>query len=283
MSTRKLLPQDLTSFHEELSRATNPDALFAKVKSFYQNLTVNEQELERLEYAVNLLETQNGYEQHKEGFRNEHQQLKNIRQTIDDRILIVEQKLYLGIPDDLVEMERLISEQEAIVSDQEKLNDAELTLLDKMSQADISYGKKLAAIDQSQLNRDTPLQAKLEKQLEKVAEAEKTSIFRSKIISIVSVFIVPIILDYIVSRFGLNGTTNQLIFAHYVFLLSLIAFHVFFADEIRLKISLDFAKKHSKVFAGEISTALSELEKAKKRLETKHHITTDEVNSVLQK
>lgn len=279
MPILSLSPKDLPTYQKQLSQLANTEDNFAIIKELRQRLTVNEAELKKLEFAINLLQIQGNHDLQKDALKKEHQKLKDIRQTIDDRILIVEQKLYLGIPDDLDEMEQLIVEQEAIVADQEKLNEDELSLLDKMSQIDVAFGKQLAEIDQSRSNREIPLKAKLERELSEVETAQKQTELRSKLLSFLPIFLIPILLDFIAFKIGINGA-SPLIFAHYIFLISLISIQVFFADQIRVKIADHLAVKRCELFFKQISDSFNELEKAKRLLETKHSIKAEDVLSL---
>jgi len=276
MPTLSLSPKDLQTYQRQLTQLASTEDSFAMIKELHQRLSINEAELEKVEFAVNLMQIQGSHELQKEAIKKQHQQLKDIRQTIDDRILIVEQKLYLGIPEDLQEMEQLITEQEAIVADQEKLNEDELSLLEKMSQIDVAFGKQLAEIDQSRLNREVPLKAKLERQLSDVAQAAKQTELRSKLLSFIPIFLIPILLDFIAYKIGINGL-KPLIFSHYIFLISLIAIQVFYADAIRIKIANHLAKKQCELFFKQISDSLNEIEKAKRQIEAKHSIRAEDI------
>lgn len=279
MPILSLLPKDLSNYDKQLVQLSSTKDKFELIREIYKRVSVNETELEKLEFAVNLLQVQGNYDLQKEALRKQHQQLKDIRQTIDDRILVVEQKLYLGIPEDLDEMERLITEQEAIVADQEKLNDDELSLLESMSQIDVAFGKQLAEIDQLRSNRDLPLKAKLEGQLLQVEETEKKIQFQSKLYSFLPILIIPIILDYLAYRLGLNGT-KQIIFSHYIFLVSFLGIQIFFADTIIQKIGNYLANKQADLFLKQISDEVNQLDKAKMQIETKHGIKAEDVISL---
>ncbi|MCX2475917.1 hypothetical protein OQZ33_16410 [Pedobacter sp. MC2016-05] len=276
MPILSLSPKDLSNYDKQLVQLSSTKDKFELIREIYKRVSVNETELEKLEFAVNLLQVQSNYDLQKEALRKQHQKLKDIRQTIDDRILVVEQKLYLGIPEDLDEMERLITEQEAIVADQEKLNDDELSLLESMSQIDVAFGKQLAEIDQSRSNRDLPLKAKLERQLLQVEETEKKIQLQSKLYSFLPILIIPIILDYLAYRLGLNGT-KQIIFSHYIFLVSFLGIQIFFADTIIQKIGNYLANKQADVFLKQISDEVNQLDKAKRQIENKHGIKAEDV------
>lgn len=272
MSVSSLSSQNFSQYQEALSTSTSAKKSFTSIIDLYQRLAINEQELEVLQFDSLSTEIQAQYDLQKESFRSEHQVLKGVRKAIDERILIVEQKLYLGLPDDLAEMDRLIAEQEAIVADQEELNENELALLEKMSQSDISYGKKLAALDQSKSNRELPLKSKIDRQLSQVALAQKQNTFRTNILSIVVILLIPIILDYIAYLLGLNGKTDtRLIFSHYVFLIAFIVIEFFFAEKIKNIVSTFLAKKQCESFLSEISASLDNIEKAKRKLNVNRH------------
>ncbi|WP_231426169.1 hypothetical protein [Pedobacter sp. Leaf250] len=268
--------KDLPNYSKQLLQLSSTKEKFDTVREIYQRISVNEAELEKLEFAVSLLQVQGNYDLQKDSVKKQHQKLKDIRQTIDDRILIVEQKLYLGIPEDLDEMERLIVEQEAIVADQEKLNDDELSLLESMSQIDVAFGKQLAEIDQSRSNRDVPLKAKLERYILTVEETEKRVLLQSKLFSFIPLLVIPIILDFLAYKMGINGA-KPIIFSHYIFLISLVGIQIFFADTIIQKTSSFLADKQIALFIKQISDDLNNLEKSKRQIETKNNIKTEDL------
>lgn len=267
MSVRSLSANHISQYQETLSALPDAKERFSLITELYKGLSVNEEELEAMQFEVALKGIQEQYDLQKESFRKDHQVLKSVRKAIDERILVVEQKLYLGLPDDLAEMDRLIAEQEAIVADQEQLNENELALLEKISQSDISYGKKLAAFDQSKSNRELPLKTKLERQLMQVVQAEKKTAFRTSIFSVLIILMVPVILDYFAYLLGLNGKTDtRIIFSHYVFLLSLIVLEFFYAQRIKSLVAAFLAKKQCEAFLTEISDSLESIEKSKRKL-----------------
>jgi len=276
MPNHSISPQDLQNFDKQVLKLPHMEDRFAAIKAFYQHLLVNEEELEKLEYAVGLLQLQGNYDLQKDALKKEHQHLKDIRQTIDDRILMVEQKLYLGIPDDLEEMDRLIAEQESIVADQEKLNEDEVSLLNRISQIDVTFGKQLASIEQSRNGRKMPLKSKLDTHLAEIDKAEKDTQVQSKFLSFIPILIIPILLDFIAYKLKINGTT-PVIFSHYVFLLSLIGIQIFYGDAIKVKIASHLAQKHTDVFIRQITDSFNEIERSKKQLETKYSIKAEDL------
>jgi len=276
MPNHSISPQDLQNFDKQVLKLPHMEDRFAAIKAFYQRLLVNEEELEKLEYAVGLLQLQGNYDLQKDALKKEHQHLKDIRQTIDDRILMVEQKLYLGIPDDLEEMDRLIAEQESIVADQEKLNEDEVSLLNRISQIDVTFGKQLASIEQSRNGRKMPLKSKLDTHLAEIDKAEKDTQVQSKFLSFIPILIIPILLDFIAYKLKINGTT-PVIFSHYVFLLSLIGIQIFYGDAIKVKIASHLAQKHTDVFIRQITDSFNEIERSKKQLETKYSIKAEDL------
>jgi len=276
MPNHSISPQDLQNFDKQVLKLPHMEDRFAAIKAFYQHLLVNEEELEKLEYAVGLLQLQGNYDLQKDALKKEHQHLKDIRQTIDDRILMVEQKLYLGIPDDLEEMDRLIAEQESIVADQEKLNEDEVSLLNRISQIDVTFGKQLASIEQSRNGRKMPFKSKLDTHLAEIDKAEKDTQVQSKFLSFIPILIIPILLDFIAYKLKINGTT-PVIFSHYVFLLSLIGIQIFYGDAIKVKIASHLAQKHTDVFIRQITDSFNEIERSKKQLETKYSIKAEDL------
>ena len=278
MPIQPLSVKDLPKYQQQLAETNTAEDSFAVIIDLFGRLAINEAQLEKLNFAITLLEAEREYDNQKKVFITEHQNLKEAYKLIDNRILAVEQKLYLGIPDDLKEMDKLILEQETIVADQERLNQDEKILLEKMSQVDIKYGKQLAGLDQSRTNRELPLNAKLERQILGIKDAIKNTSAKSRLVSISAVLLLSIVLDGLSFSLGLNEKiATGLIFSHYIFLISLIALLFFFADSLKHKLSLANAKKQCLTFFDQISGSLVEIEGKRKKMEINYQINIQDI------
>lgn len=78
MPILSLSPKDLQTYQKQLSQLANTEDSFAVIKELHQRLTVNEAELKKLEFAVNLLQIQGNHDLQKDALKKEHQKLKDI-------------------------------------------------------------------------------------------------------------------------------------------------------------------------------------------------------------
>ncbi|RZL38114.1 MAG: hypothetical protein EOO96_03590, partial [Pedobacter sp.] len=169
MSENPLTELDLQSFSHSLSKKDrSADEQFDILKSMYSRFAINEENLIRLEYALDLKRTEDDYFEQRKICEERLNELKTQYKQIENRITAAEQKLTRGIPDDLELMDKLIAEQESIVSEQEKLNIAETALIKEFSTIDITYGKALEKLDQILNNRISPLLNKFKVYLESI-------------------------------------------------------------------------------------------------------------------
>lgn len=241
MPIPSLSETDLEAYRNDLS---NPEkstgALFITLAGLYHRFANNEQLLASFEYASELQSLENSYASKKDHYNKEITELKRQFKQLDNRIVAAEQKLRHGIPDDLMVMDKIIAEQESIVEDQEKLNNAESSIIEQVRKIDIAHGKDLQKLEQQQNNRNTPLNSKLSALNEQIKQAEKRITLKAGAISIVAIIGIPLIIDIIFVTLGLpplSKNTNNLIFTHYIFLITLILVELFLAEKIRSRIS----------------------------------------------
>ena len=241
MPIPSLSETDLEAYRNDLS---NPEkstgALFITLAGLYHRFANNEQLLASFEYASELQSLENSYASKKDHYNKEITELKRQFKQLDNRIVAAEQKLRHGIPDDLMVMDKIIAEQESIVEDQEKLNNAESSIVEQVRIIDIAHGKDLQKLEQQQNNRNTPLNSKFSAFNEQIKQAEKRITLKASAISIIAIIGIPLIADMGLVSLGLpalSKNTNNLIFTHYIFLITLILVELFLAEKIRSRIS----------------------------------------------
>ncbi|MDN3588578.1 hypothetical protein QWY86_17990 [Pedobacter aquatilis] len=278
MQLTPLSEKDLALFERLISDRKNTISfLFAQLIELYDRQELNHIALKKFESLAEIIRIKKDYDLKKAHWDNELLELKKQYRQLDNRIIAAEQKMARGIPDDLLIMEKLITEQEAIVSDQEKLNQAESELISHVREIDIEYGKQQEKIKQ----RSTIYKPLADEDLsarEKIKKAEKKIVYATKIVSIISILFIPIVLDYLTR--GLTSTirTSHSIFAiHYIFIISLILTEVFFGDKIRQFISNFFASKYLKNDFDELKRLFEENTKSVNKLENLYKIKFDDV------
>jgi len=241
MPIPSLSEKDLEAYRNDLS---NPEKstgeLFIKLNGLYQRFASNEQLLADFEYVSALNSLESSYALKKEHFNKEIVELKRQFKQLDNRIVAAEQKLRHGIPEDLLVMDKIIAEQESIVEDQEKLNNAETHIVEQVRKIDIEHGKALQKLEQQQNNRETPFKSKFSAFHEQIKIAEKGITLKVGGFSLLAIIGIPLIIDLFFGMIGLptfSKSANNIIFNHYLFLISLILVELFLADKIRNKIS----------------------------------------------
>lgn len=211
---------------------------FTALGKLYEHYANHAKDLSLLIYSTAITKAELEYGELKGACRNEHQQLKQLQNELDNSSLMVEQQLYLGLPDDLKEMEKIINAQEAILAEQQRINLLEEQLLERMRLIDIDHGKKLAAIEQATVDRIPPIHTEKQALDDRLAEEAKKITLQTKVLSILPILLIPIILDIIAQRIGIqNSSSPQLIFSHYIFLISLILMEIFASSYIKDKIA----------------------------------------------
>jgi len=280
MPIPSLSETDLEAYRNDLS---NPEkstgTLFITLTGLYQRFAGNEQLLANFEYASELHSLENNYASKKEYYNKEIAELKRQFKQLDNRIIAAEQKLRHGIPDDLMVMDKIIAEQESIVEDQEKLNNAESSIVEQVRIIDIAYGKDLQKLEQQQSNRNTPLSSKFSAFNEQIKQAEKRITLKASAISIIAIIGIPLIIDMSLVSLGLpalSKNTNNLIFTHYTFLITLILVELFLAEKIRSRISRMLSISYLKDSLGTLQNLLLDNKKQISKVESNHNISISE-------
>lgn len=280
MPIPSLSETDLEAYRNDLS---NPEkstgALFITLTGLYQRFAGNEQLLANFEYASELQSLENSYASKKEHYNKEIAELKRQFKQLDNRIIAAEQKLRHGIPDDLMVMDKIIAEQESIVEDQEKLNNAESSIVEQVRIIDIAHGKDLQKLEQQQSNRNTPLNNKFSAFNEQIKQAEKSITLKASAISVIAIIGIPLIIDICMVSLGLpalSKNTNNLIFTHYIFLITLILVELFLAEKIRSRISRMLSISYLKGSLDTLQNLLLDNKKQISKVESDHNISISE-------
>lgn len=280
MPIPSLSETDLEAYRNDLSKPEkSTGALFITLTGLYQRFAGNEQLLANFEYASELHSLENSYASKKEHYNKEIVELKRQFKQLDNRIIAAEQKLRHGIPDDLMVMDKIIAEQESIVEDQEKLNNAESSIIEQVRIIDIAHGKDLQKLEQQQNNRNTPLNSKFSAFNEQIKQAEKRITLKASAISIIAIIGIPLIIDMSLVSLGLpalSKNTNNLIFTHYIFLITLILVELFLAEKIRSRISRMLSISYLKDSLGTLQNLLLDNKKQISKVESDHNISISE-------
>ncbi|WP_316824065.1 hypothetical protein [Pedobacter miscanthi] len=276
MPIPSLSEKDLEAYRSDLS---NPEKstgeLFIKLNGLYQRFAGNEQLLADFEYVSALNSLENTYSSKKEHFNKEIIELKRQFKQLDNRIVAAEQKLRHGIPEDLMVMDKIIAEQESIVEDQEKLNKAESTIVEQVRKIDIEHGKDLQKLEQQQNNREIPFKSKFSTFNDQLNNAEKQIKFKVTAFSLIAIIGIPLVVDLFFTMVGVPTfakNTNNIIFNHYLFIISLILVELFMADKIRNKISRMLSISYLKDSLNTLDNLFTENERQIAKVESEHHI-----------
>ncbi|WP_316739399.1 hypothetical protein [Pedobacter aquatilis] len=274
-----LSEKDIIGFQRFLSDKKNSISfLFAQLIELYSKLEINESALKRFENKAEIIRIKKDYDLKKAHWDAELLELKKQYRQLDNRIIAAEQKMARGIPDDLLIMEKLIAEQESIVSDQEKLNQAETELINHVREIDIEYGKQQEKINQRSTIAKPNADDKSSSNFIKLKSAEQKIVYATKIASVIAILIIPIILDFLTRGLTSTSRASHSIFAiHYIFIISLILTEVFLGDKIRQFISNSFASRYLKNDFDELKRLFDENNKRVNKLENLYKIKLDEV------
>ncbi|TBO42968.1 hypothetical protein [Pedobacter kyonggii] len=280
MPIPSLSETDLEAYRKDLSNpGKSTGTLFITLTGLYQRFAGNEQLLANFEYASELHSLESSYASKKEHYNKEIAELKRQFKQLDNRIIAAEQKLRHGIPDDLMVMDKIIAEQESIVEDQEKLNNAESSIVEQVRIIDIAHGKDLQKLEQQQSNRNTPLNSKFSAFNEQIKQAEKRITLKASAISIIAIIGIPLIIDMGLVSLGLpalSKNTNNLIFTHYIFLIILILVELFLAEKIRSRISRMLSISYLKDSLATLQNLLLDNKKQISKVESDHNISISE-------
>jgi len=276
MPIPSLSEKNLEAYRNDLSDPEKSTGeLFVKLNGLYQRFAGNEQLLADFEYVSALSSLENTYASKKEHFNKEITELKRQFKQLDNRIVAAEQKLRHGIPEDLLVMDKIIAEQESIVEDQEKLNNAETQIVEQVRKIDIEHGKALQKLEQQQHNRAIPFKSKFSAFSEQLKKAEKEIALKVTGFSFIAIIGIPLIIDLFFGVLGLPTfakRTNNIIFNHYLFLISLIVVELFLADKIKNRISRMLSISYLKDSLNTLSNLLTENERQVAKVESEHHI-----------
>jgi len=271
----------LTSFRKNfLQKASSSRMRFTALMTVHEKFADHAKDLSILKYGTSIMVADENYQHLKLNCKAEHHQLKQQQKKLDERTLVIEQQLYLGLPDDLKEMEKVITAQEDILEDQQRINQLEEQLLEKMRIIDIDHGKTLAAIEQAAADRTISIRSAQEEFELKLAQEEKKINIKAKLFSLIPILIIPIGLDFLTYQ---TNTSNHFIFSHYVFLISLILLEVFAADWIKERISGQLSLISCKTIATELEFNWTEQQEQLKKLENKYNTTIAIVKEAIGK
>jgi len=278
MQLTPLSEKDITLFERLITdRKNSISFLFAELIELYNKQELNNIALKQFESQAEIIRIKKDYELKKAHWDGELLELKKQYRQLDNRIIAAEQKMARGIPDDLLVMEKLIAEQEAIVSDQEKLNQAESELISHVREIDIEYGKQQEKINQRSTISKPQVDEALSAQV-KIKTAEKKIVYATKIVSILSILLIPILLDFLTP--GLSSSakaSHSLLSSHYVFIISIILTEVFLGEKIRQFISTFFASRYLQKDFAQLKTAFNDTNSKIVRLENLHKIKFEDV------
>lgn len=280
MPIPSLSETDLEAYRNDLSNPEkSTDELFNKLNGLYQRFANNEQLLADFVYISALSSLESSYASKKEHFNKEIAELKTQFKQLDNRIIAAEQKLRHGIPEDLLVMDKIIAEQESIVEDQEKLNNAETHIVEQVRKIDIEHGKALQKLEQQQNNREIPFKGKFPAISEQIKDAEKAISLKVRGLSLLAIIGIPLIIDLFFGIIGFptfSKSSNNIIFNHYIFLISLILIELFLADKIRNRISQMLSISYLKESLNTLSNLLTENNRQLAKVESEHHISFSE-------
>jgi len=280
MPIPSLSETDLEAYRTDLSNSEKSTGeLFITLNALYQRFAGNEQLLANFEYASALNSLEDSYASKKEHYTKEITELKRQFKQLDNRIIAAEQKLRHGIPEDLMVMDKIIAEQESIVEDQEKLNNAESFIVEQVRKIDIEHGKDLQKLEQQQNNRSSPFESKFSAFNEQVKLAEKRITLKAGALSLIAIIGIPLVIDAIFGLIGLPAlgkNPHNLVLTHYMFLISLILVELFLADKIKSRISRMFSISYLKDSLSTLQNLLSENKKQIFKVESDHNISLSE-------
>jgi len=220
---------------------------FKNLKALYSSFLLNEKQLYEFEYQIELERTRQDYLDEKQQSKSEADDLRLQFKQLDNRIIAAEQKLIRGLPDDLELMEKLIAEQESIVADQQKLNDADKELTGRITSTDIAHGKALEKIEQAKRNRLPALLSRFEAYHQEIDRHERAVKLKVRLAYLIPLLVIPTVLDYLSVKAGLSLTLdnkNYGILRHYIFFISLITIQLFAGEKLTRYLSKFFSHSY---------------------------------------
>jgi predicted nucleic acid-binding Zn-ribbon protein len=263
MPVPELTESDLKSYLDKLSDSSSFSSVTLTELSFmYTRFKSNEQNLIALKYGLDRIRIENEYLEKKKQSQNKLADLKKQYKQVDNRITSVEQKLSRGIPEDMDIVEKLITEQEAIVQEQQKLNAAESALAAQVSNIDIAYGKARERLMQNRTSSLAPLPSKFEAYAVKLDKTDQQLKTRTSMYAIIPLIGIPLLLEFLLGKIGIpliiSTKISHSAAMHYLFFAGLILTEFFLAGRIRNMIYGFSGIRHTKASAAELSRLLSE-------------------------
>ncbi len=282
MSLTPLSEADLLQFEDQLAdQEKSVHENFAKLIQLYQRFELNEQALNKFEHKASAMRIQSDYELKKTHWDGELAELKKQFKLLDNRIIAAEQKMSRGIPDDLLIMEKMIAEQELIVADQEKLNQAETALISHVREIDIEYGKQQEKLNQQRSQPKTESLTDIAEKLDELRAAEQKTKLKANLVALLPILGIPLLFDYLTKNFGLLSTqpTHSLITGHFIFLIVLILVEIFLADKIRKKISVYLASGYLKTQLNHLRQYAAKNQQSINKIENTYKIKQTDINA----
>lgn len=274
---------EISAYQQEfLAQPQSASLRFEKLRSLHENFLRDSENYTLMKYGTSLIEADNVYENLKVTCKSEHQELKRLQKIIDDRTLMIEQQLYNGLPSDLKEMEKVITEQESILEHQQQLNQKEENLLEKMRKIDIEHGRKLALIEQESSQKKSPSADAKAAFLVQTNLEEKKITKSSKLLSLLPIILIPIALDFLGQKWGMQKIgENHYIFSHTVFLVVFLLMEIFFSDKIKQDISAYQSKKSCLKLLSTFQTQWQEAQAQQQKLEKQYGLSLTQVSGYL--
>ncbi len=282
MSLTPLSEADLLQFEDQLTdQEKSVHENFTKLIQLYQRFQLNEQSLNKFEHMASAMRIKSDYELKKTHWDGELAELKKQFKLLDNRITAAEQKMSRGIPDDLLIMEKMIAEQELIVADQEKLNQAEAALISHVREIDIEYGKQQEKLNQQRAQPKTESLTNITEKLDELRAAEQKTKLKANLIALLPILGIPLLFDYLTKNFGLLSTqpTHSLITGHFIFLIVLILVEIFLADKIRKKVAVYLASGYLKAQLKQLKQYAAENKQSINRIENTYKIKLADINA----
>ncbi|MEJ2880593.1 hypothetical protein [Pedobacter sp. GR22-6] len=260
MSIPVLTESDLKAYQDKLMNPASPrSGILSDLKNLYLRFQQNEQNLADFKYGLEIVHLENEYRKEKQGFQSRLAELKTKYKLVDERIAHVELQLYQGIPEDLDLMDQLITEQESIIKDQEKLNLHEATITQQISQTDISYGKNREQLKQKHLNQLSPLASRFNVYINALSKAGTKIRKKARLYALIPILGIPTGIELLAGIAGVplsgSSTAHHLAIFHPVFFISLVFVEIFLAERSRNTLYSFFALR----FAKDASTELMNL------------------------
>ncbi|KLT63806.1 hypothetical protein AB669_20425 [Pedobacter sp. BMA] len=252
MHSYPLTDSDIDNFRNTLSAPAKPGTLLLlELKTLYSRLALNDEALISKQYQYDIDRLKQSYDKEKQICQDRFTSLRKQFKQIDARINSVEQKLSHGIPEDLMLMDKLIAEQESIVAEQEKLNEAETELSDYVSSIDVKHGKTLSKLEHDKEEKLLELQSLRRHDFEEITDYEKGLHLKTRLAALIPILVIPLIIDFLTLKMGIPllkpQEVSHSILAHYPFFIALILTQFLVMEPFNAKVhdyfTRDYARK----------------------------------------